>query len=45
VEICSKTLTVLQAAGYAPHFTIITRAGQHVSGDAVSCSSDEGACC
>lgn len=45
VEICSKTLTVLKTDGYAPHFAIINRAGQHVSGDAVTCSSDEGACC
>ena len=45
VEICSKTLRVLEADGYAPHFAIINRAGQHVSGDAVTCSPDEGSCC
>jgi arsenite methyltransferase len=45
VEVCSKTLTVLKTDGYAPHFAIINRAGQHVSGDAVTCSSDKGACC
>jgi len=45
VEICSKTLTVLNTANYAPHFAIINRAGQTVSGDAVTCSSDKGACC
>ena len=45
LEICSKTLTVLKADGYAPHFAIINRAGQHVSGDAVTCSPGEGACC
>jgi SAM-dependent methyltransferase len=45
VEICSKTLKVLEADGYAPHFAIINRAGQSVSGDAVTCSPDEGVCC
>ena len=45
LEICSKTLTVLEADGYAPHFAIINRAGQHASGDAVTCSPDEGRCC
>ena len=44
VEICSKTFTVLEAADYAPHFAIINRAGQHVSGTAVTCSPNE-ACC
>jgi SAM-dependent methyltransferase len=44
VEICSKTLTVLEAAGYAPHFAIINRAGQHVSGEAVTCAPS-GNCC
>lgn len=45
VEICSKTLRVLEAAGYAPHFAIINRAGQSASGGAVTCSPDEGGCC
>jgi len=45
VEICSKTLTVLQTVCYASHFAIINRAGQHVSGDAVTCSPNDGACC
>ena len=45
MEICSKTLRVLEAAGYAPHFAIINRAGQSASGDAVTCSPDEGGCC
>jgi SAM-dependent methyltransferase len=44
VEICSKTLKVLEADGYAPHFAIINRAGQHVSGDAVTCSPNESCC-
>ena len=45
VEICSKTLRVLEAAGYASHFAIINHAGQSASGDAVTCSPDEGGCC
>jgi hypothetical protein len=45
VEICSKTLKVLEADGYAPHFAIINRAGQSVSVDVVTCSPDEGGCC
>ena len=45
VEVCSKTLTVLHTGGYAPHFAIINRAGQSVSGNAVTCSSNKGSCC
>jgi arsenite methyltransferase len=44
VEICSKTLHVLETDGYAPHFAIINRAGQNVSGDAVTCAPN-GDCC
>lgn len=44
VEICSKTLYVLEADCYAPHFAIINRTGQSVSGDAVTCSSNGGCC-
>jgi len=44
VEICSKTLTVLEADGYAPHFAIINRAGRNVSSEAVTCSPN-GDCC
>ena len=44
LEICSKTRGVLETDSYAPHFAIINRAGQMVSGEAVSCSP-EGACC
>ncbi len=44
VEICSKTLHVLETDGYAPHFAIINRAGQHVSGEAVTCAPN-GNCC
>ncbi|MEP6957308.1 MAG: methyltransferase domain-containing protein [Nitrospirota bacterium] len=46
VEICSKTLKVLEADGYAAHFAIINRAGQKVSSDAVICAPNvNGGCC
>ncbi len=44
VEVCSKTLRVLETEGYAPHFAIINRAGQPVGGDSVSCSPTSGCC-
>jgi len=44
VEICSKTLKVLETDCYAPHFAIINRAGQSVSGNAVTCSPNGGCC-
>jgi arsenite methyltransferase len=44
LEICSKTLQVLEAESYAPHFAIINKAGQQVSGNTVSCSPDGGCC-
>src|SRR5262245_1849422 len=44
VEICSKTLKVLETDGYVPHFAIINRAGQQVNGEAVTCSPNEGCC-
>jgi len=44
LEICSKTLAVLDAEGYAHHFAILNRAGGRVSGDAVTCSPDGGCC-
>lgn len=44
LEICSKTLKVLEADGYARHFAIINRAGTAVSADAVTCSPN-GSCC
>jgi SAM-dependent methyltransferase len=44
LEICSKTRTVLEADGYAPHFAIINRAGKNVNGEAVTCSPN-GECC
>jgi ubiquinone/menaquinone biosynthesis C-methylase UbiE len=44
LEICSKTLQVLESDGYAPYFAIINRASQNVRGDAVTCSPSEGCC-
>jgi len=44
LEICSKTLKVLEADAYRSHFTIINRASDRVSGTAVSCAP-EGGCC
>jgi len=44
LEICSKTRDVLEAEGYVAHFAILNRAGQGVSGAAVTCSSDGGCC-
>ena len=44
LEICSKTVTVLESAGYQPHFVILNRAGDRVSGEAVICSPDGGCC-
>jgi len=44
LEICSKTLKVLETDSYAPHFAIINRAGQSVIGEAVTCAPN-GSCC
>ena len=44
LEICSKTLHVLETDGYAPHFAILNRAGQIVSGESVTCAPN-GSCC
>jgi SAM-dependent methyltransferase len=44
LEICSKTLKVLESRGYASHFAIINRAGNAVSGAAVACSPNDGCC-
>ncbi|WP_447974496.1 methyltransferase domain-containing protein [Nitrospira sp. Kam-Ns4a] len=44
LEICSKTLAVLEATPYRPHFAIINRTGQAVSGAAGSCGPGP-ACC
>ena len=44
LEICSRTLSVLRAAGYAPHFAILNRAGHPAAGQAGQCSPS-GVCC
>ena len=44
LEICSKTLDVLDSGPYSRHFTILNRASETVSGEAVSCDPG-GSCC
>jgi arsenite methyltransferase len=44
VEVCSKTLHVLETDGYASHFAIMNRAGQPANGGAVTCTPT-GSCC
>jgi SAM-dependent methyltransferase len=44
LEICSKTVAVLGTNGYQPHFVILNRAGEQVSGEAVTCAPDGGCC-
>ncbi len=44
LEICSKTLAVLEADAYRRHFAVINRAGQVVTGAQVSCEPG-GSCC
>ena len=44
LEICSKTVAVLATNGYAPHFVILNRAGDHASGEAVTCAPNGGCC-
>ena len=44
LEICSKTLDVLESGPYSRHFATINRAGEAVSGEAVSCDAGEGCC-
>jgi arsenite methyltransferase len=44
LEICSKTVAVLNSDGYQPHFVIVNRSGERVSGEAVTCSPDGGCC-
>jgi len=44
LEICSKTLDVLESGPYTPHFTVINRAGEPVAGEAVTCGPG-GSCC
>jgi SAM-dependent methyltransferase len=44
LEICSKTQDVLESGPYSPHFAVINRAGEAVSGNEVSCDPG-GSCC
>lgn len=44
LEICSKTVAVLETGGYRPHFVILNRARERVSGEPVTCSPDGGCC-
>ncbi len=44
LEICSKTVTVLASERYQPHFVILNRAGDRVSGEAVTCAPNGGCC-
>jgi len=44
LEICSKTLDVLESSPYSRHFAIINRAGEAVSGETVSCDPGGGCC-
>ncbi len=44
LEICSKTVAVLETGRYRSHFVILNRAGDRVSGEAVTCSPDGGCC-
>jgi SAM-dependent methyltransferase len=44
LEICSKTLGVLQTEHYRPHFAVINRASQAVAGAATACAP-KGGCC
>lgn len=44
LEICSKTLKVLETDSYARHFAIINRASQIVTNAPVTCSPNGGCC-
>ncbi len=44
LEICSKTLDVLDSGPYCRHFTVINRASEAVAGNSVSCVPDGGCC-
>jgi hypothetical protein len=37
-------VAVLETEGYRPHFVMLNRAGERVSGQAVTCSPDGGCC-
>ncbi len=44
LEVCSKTVDVLDSGPYSRHFAVINRAGEAVSGEAVSCDPGGGCC-
>ena len=44
LEICSKTLDVLESGPYGRHFAVLNRAGETVAGNEVSCDPDGGCC-
>ncbi len=44
LEICSKTLDVLESGPYTPHFAVINRAGEPIAGEVVACGPG-GSCC
>jgi arsenite methyltransferase len=44
LEICSKTLDVLESGPYSRHFAVINRAGETVIGNEVSCDPGGGCC-
>ncbi|HEV8243326.1 MAG TPA: methyltransferase domain-containing protein [Nitrospirales bacterium] len=44
LEICSKTLDVLESGPYSRHFAVINRAGEAIAGTGVSCDPG-GSCC
>jgi len=44
LEICSKTLDVLESGPYSRHFAVINRAGEAIAGTEVSCDPG-GNCC
>lgn len=44
LEVCSKTVNVLEADGYCSNFAILNRAGNAVSGTAATCDTNGGCC-
>jgi len=44
LEICSKTLKVLNSDEYRRHFAVINRGGEGISQDPVPCGPTEGCC-
>jgi len=44
LEICTKTLKVLETDAYRPHFAMINRATGEVSGTQVACTPSGGCC-